>query len=680
MKCDEKTLWQFDDGGRIRVGLSDAHVTLFSKQSSLGRESSQNALGAACDKHKPVRVVYKAIEVKNEDIPGRQDLLKRLYNCRQYYQEIEDISTGGEVEILTQAIECLEKDNVECLLISDFNTRGLAGLDDDIKGNFSRFISQGISVAAPDLPGSYGLGKNALFIAATTRTIYVNSQLATWEKEGHQFLEFGVSRLCTHTNPNDPTKKSSHIGFISDLSEEDKNTLVRPFRYTDKDMRPSFLQGRDQPGTDILLIGNKSAQDKNWQEKLALDLIEAFFLSIFEEKITFEIVNIEGKTINIEKKNLEDAFDAALEACKTGENAIKQSNITKSSLANIKGQIKALRSEVFSKELTTVKGKVEIQIYADNEDESLSNESSIHRNPRMTIKHIGIGRSKLKHFNGVIKITSEDTEDKQNANYYLVQMEDPTHTMLDESYIRDKRVKKTKASSLKTEINNFLRQTLDSFSEQNNSGDDAPGLSKYIPCIDLDQDDQMIEKGSHMQNHSENNEGVDPFVKNVNPKTIQITSEKTGILEATNAEKTPTGSNSYTTHGRKAKRVSGAASNKGRSKDRERTKKTNSSGLNLKVGQECDVRIICTSDNFNRYRIFITAFEDIQGELNLRLRGEDKVNALGQIFLLKAWNTDQPNNTFEANNNCIKNIEVNAGNTLSIDIETKFSIPVAFEV
>jgi hypothetical protein len=679
MHVSEDTKWEFGDAGKQVFGLSDASVTTFAKKSSFGRESAQNSIGARQDHNKPVKVVYSLIELHGSQIPGRKNLKDRLISCKTDYLDIQQESTGGEVDILDDAIKCLDQEIISCLVISDYNTKGLSGKDDDKTGNFRRFITQGISIASGDSAGSFGQGKNALFIASSTRSIYVTSTLAQEEGENdYPFLEFGVSRLCTHKEPGTPSKMCENIGYISDTTKDAENErFVHPFRYNDFNQRPAYIANRTEPGTDILLIGYKYGADKNWIVKLAADLIEAFFLSIYDEKICFEIIDKDGSKISITKDTLSETLEQVKKLATEGDSRyLTERQFQELPIGNIRGQIKAIKEGVkFTKELKTVSGNIDIRVFSDNNDSTLTNKSSIHRNPGMTIYHTAKGGTKLKRFNCIVHINSSNNANKQDANYYMVQMEDPTHTELNVDNIRDGRVVKTKAANLKTEINGFLIECLESFHRLDDSGDDAPGLSRYLPCIDLDEKQNIQNKDGYTPNDADE-KCVDPFTSKAKetPKSDFQTSQY--IEKNEQAELGQSGRKYKRTSVKKTKAKGGKPSGGTTSTT---AKQSDSSSTYLKADQDCQIRIICPNQDFSQYRVIILSPSRLKGDLLLKISGEDS-NNFSELFLLSARRSDGQNQDYKLDKNCIKDIEIEPNKALSIDILTKFNIPIAFEV
>ena len=127
----------------------------------------------------------------------------------------------------------------KCMRISDYNTVGLVGGDNDLGGRWASLIKTiGGSDGEAGRGGSFGIGKSAPMAASEFRTVIYST--LTHERE---YAFQGVCRLASHRD-SDGNLTRSH-GFIG----EEGFKAVR-----EKSMFPEFLK-RSEVGTDIIVVG-----------------------------------------------------------------------------------------------------------------------------------------------------------------------------------------------------------------------------------------------------------------------------------------------------------------------------------------------------------------------------------------------------------------------------------------
>jgi len=142
-------------GGSPRDGYNDPLKTMFGKklQDNLAREAIQNSLDAVLDEKMPVTVKFNLQTWTKKEIPEVEKLSKILKACSK------DETSGAHFK---NSEKTINSNNIPVLIISDFNTTGLTGENENIKGKFYNFFKcvGGNNKQSGDA-GSYGYGKAA---------------------------------------------------------------------------------------------------------------------------------------------------------------------------------------------------------------------------------------------------------------------------------------------------------------------------------------------------------------------------------------------------------------------------------------------------------------------------------------------------------------------------------------
>lgn len=276
----KKSVWFFasNEGGEDK-GLNDAGVVTFKGNiyRYLAREIIQNSLDARDASGKPVQVTFDLEKIKRSDIPGMAQLKDICERCRAFWPR------DPEKSFFNKAIDLLSEPEIVALKISDFNTLGVVGDDDDRLDNrswYSLIRCSGSSSKEAGEGGSYGIGKNAPFAASYLRTVLYSTRTS---KKDVAFQ--GVARLVTHeTSPN---KKAQNIGFLGGS----KGQSIRNADEIPEEFR------RAQRGTDVVILGFITGTD--WENQLRLSVLENFWPAIHFGDLEVRIGDLE-----IDKSNL----------------------------------------------------------------------------------------------------------------------------------------------------------------------------------------------------------------------------------------------------------------------------------------------------------------------------------------------------------------------------------------
>ena len=269
--------WDFPSNNHTVIrGFNDAGIVNFAgtPYKSLVRESIQNSLDAKRDFcSDPVRVSFTQEHIPASEVPGWESLAEAMLKC-------ENVPNNNNKQFFRDAYRLLHASSINVLKVSDFNTIGLKGSASGAEGSaWSRLVMEsGTNNKGPEAGGSFGIGKSAYFACSTLRTVFFSSLSEDGEKSN-----IGVANLISFDLGDG--EKSIGMGYYSDS----KRHLAIP-ELADFDGCPK----RDQPGTDIYILGNFIPEEKLYDELIDA-VIENFLVSIIKGLL---IVEIDGTVID----------------------------------------------------------------------------------------------------------------------------------------------------------------------------------------------------------------------------------------------------------------------------------------------------------------------------------------------------------------------------------------------
>ncbi|HUD09872.1 MAG TPA: hypothetical protein VMR77_03685 [Patescibacteria group bacterium] len=173
--------------------------------------------------------------------------------------------------------------SINVMKISDYNTTGLYGDEEDRNGAYYKLMRiSGSSNKARGMGGTYGLGKGAYFRPSLFRTIFVSS---IWGNNQPVFQ--GKFRLVSH------------------LQEDQMKHGIGLFTYPairkDEDIPEVFK--RDEKGTSIFIIGFE--ENYQWQKKMVESVLRYFWLAILKGLLEVKIGELCIDDSNVEAKIFE---------------------------------------------------------------------------------------------------------------------------------------------------------------------------------------------------------------------------------------------------------------------------------------------------------------------------------------------------------------------------------------
>lgn len=276
--------WRFPGNGYTQdQGLDTSDMETFKKDpiASLARELCQNSIDARRKNAKgSVRIEFKSFSIKKENIPHVELLEKQIIACKETWSSNKKIS-----EQLEKMLEEIRKEEISCLRISDFNTRGLVGVSGGDNTPWHYMIhGSGLSNKTSTSGGSKGIGKFATFVTSYFNTVFYST--ITEEKEvGYQ----GICKLCS-AKQEGTTEKTIGIGYFG--SSEKNEPILEEFN-----LDKSFKRA-GKTGTDIFILGFKNPS--GWKADIISKVLESFISAILfgDLEVSIDDIILNGNTLS----------------------------------------------------------------------------------------------------------------------------------------------------------------------------------------------------------------------------------------------------------------------------------------------------------------------------------------------------------------------------------------------
>lgn len=476
-----KVCWDFPLlGTGNQSGNNIAAITMFKGagvMDGLAREVCQNSLDAK-DKtlgdNVPVKVKFELIEINKNDFSMFEGYKTALENSIAYW-EVSPLRTDKIMEFLNNIQTALNSDTIPILVMSDYNTVGLNGVNatEGQKSYWDLLVNtEGISIKQDDnSAGSFGIGKNAPFAYSALNLVLYN----TLAKDGGRAFE-GVARLMTSQREYKGTMRPTQpIGKYLYLEDE---YTGRPILPTDECAIANIeIFKRTEIGTDVAVVGFKKWDYDDWEEKMAFAIIKNFILSIFEGKLE---VTIKSSIAHYEitKSKLEDLLYKRFK----DEPQLKYTRQIYETIT--KGRLKKVK----------IAEKDDLSIYSLYEDSYIQSISRF-RSTGMLINTTNEG---LPHFSVVVIVNDVG---EMILSKTLREAEPPQHTEWKAKNITDYKPLRNKAAKFIREIAKNVQETLDEYEKADITDRMDAGIGNYLP----DSSDNSIS--------SEGNDGLQIDVK-----------------------------------------------------------------------------------------------------------------------------------------------------------------------
>jgi len=449
----KKGKWYFvntDEGGGAQ-GANNAGVHSYShdKVKSLAREICQNSLDAMKhhpDENKPVIVEFNDFRIDKDDYLGRSDLLQALNDVKEYYEKRKKYDKK-EVNFADSCKKDLKRESIHCLRVSDFNTKGLEDSDKEQGDWFSLVKAVGYSDKPDTAGGSFGIGKHAAFAVSKISQVFYS----TITDEPSQAFQ-GVTRF--------PSFKAKD-GFKNGVGYFGKKDYKPLKKWHSLD--PSFI--RNESGTDLFIMDVDLGKD--WEEQVAKNIIDNFFVSILENRLVVKIneITIDSKSIH----ELMHEYQDYLTDNYTYEFYIAYS------------KAKQLES-IYSYSLFE-SDDVELRLFFNNQDKSETVSSRrINVTRQNGMKIFEKAHMPKVDFSGVLILRGDE------INKFFRKLETPQHDRWSTDYAEDPKEAQKKQKELFDFAREVIKKHLD---EVLGKEINAEGLSDFLPEYDPEGENQQ---------------------------------------------------------------------------------------------------------------------------------------------------------------------------------------------
>lgn len=444
--------WQFaSTGGGIEDGVSNPELEYFEGDYNyfLAREILQNALDARLDENEPVKVEFKLEHYAQTMFPGF-DQFSGIWAKAKSYWPSDNIKCHN---FLDNGLKCLNSTTIDVLKISDYNTFGLNGRDNDKNGSWFGLVkSVGSSNKNEGQGGSFGIGKGAPFAASYLRTCFYSTR----NKDAQDVYQ-GITKIVSFSDIDGDVKRGyGSYGLKHQSSIRDKGLIEEHMV-------------RNERGLDLFIMGYKL--ETNWQLKLKESVLRNFWPAIFHNELEVVIDEEKLNSRNLEEKLAKYFIDKPikdndkpegnpLEYFRAYKNSDKTFPITLPELGNVDFYFRATEQHL--------------------------NRVAMIRKSKMVIY--------TRPFYHPANYAGVFLCDNKDGNEKLRKMESPEHDKWDKDRFKEK------GRDIELELRDFIKGSLKSLTKvQEGQILEIPGLYKYLP---FDEDGSIIGNRNNGTNYT----------------------------------------------------------------------------------------------------------------------------------------------------------------------------------
>ncbi len=477
-------------GGGDIDGLNNSMIEHFTGNYNyfLAREVIQNSLDAktkGLTANLPVRVTFQLEYLSQTQFPGHREILAIIEAAKKFWKIHKETN-----QFLENAKNCLEQKKIPCLRISDFNTTGLSGSDEDMLGGWFNLVrSTGASSKSGGEGGSFGIGKGAPFAASDVRTVFYATQN---EKSVSVFQ--GKTELVSFQDETNDIKRGVCSFGIGQNSVRDPKLIPTGF-------------WRKIQGTDIVIGGYKVTND--WVEDLLKSILRNFWYAIHCKDLEVEVeehhIGHQNLSEYLIKYFVSEPFKDYVEP--TGNPLQYYLAVTQGEELGKGRKLKILGECKFYFKLI----------------EAHMNYVAMLRKSHMIIYS--------RRFNFPGNFAGVFICDNEKGNQALRKMEPPAHDKW------DPKRNKEHGEPIMNEITTFIRSCLESVKQQHSFGIlEIPELQKYLPYDE--GNDSGDGSGSSTYTGKEGKEETSRLIQKteklnakviINPYKISVLNEKEGL-------------------------------------------------------------------------------------------------------------------------------------------------------
>lgn len=478
--------WNFPSNNYGQIfGIADSGVETFNGTpiKSLAREICQNSIDANLKNGEPTRIVFRTFEIEPSAIPGFDDLVDAFSRSLDYWSKQKSTKAKS---FFQSALKLAKQPKITCLRISDTNTTGLLGSDEEYNSPWCNLTkSQGASDKSGSHGGSFGIGKFAPYACSTFRTVFYS----TLDSEGVTAYQ-GVARLTSFKDKKGETTQGT--GFYG----ADKNAPVKQQISID----PSYTREAGKSGTDIFVLGFNGG--KGWKHDMVASVLDGFLYAVYTGELIVEV-----EDIVISKETLPELVVSH----KTyfSEHADEYYQVLTAD---------EQKSPTYTKEIGAL-GKVTLRLMI---------QPDFHRRVAM-VRRTGMKIMDKGNINGLIPFAGLLYIEGDKLNEYLRTMENPQHT----KWEIERADNKAEAKGILSVLTKFIKSCLDELKNDDSEEALDPSVGEYLAA---EQDPAQPKPEDKGENINDAVQVIETKTVSRNPKPGSMSQPGTGTTEVDDPE------------------------------------------------------------------------------------------------------------------------------------------------
>lgn len=616
--------WSFpsNNNGDIN-GISNSGVETFqgTPLKSLARETCQNSLDAAKDGC-TVEIEFKPFVLETDEIPDIESL-EKAFSASLDFWSLQ--SSKKAKDFFKNAIKVIDTGAVPFLRISDFNTTGLLGSNQEYNSPWCNLTkSSGNSDKAGTAGGSFGIGKFAPFACSDLRTVFYS----TLDTDGISASQ-GISRITSFRRKED-NEITVGVGYYGDKNNFPVHSQLK--------LDPNFTRGT-QTGTDIFIAGfNRYSTD--WKNDIISSILDGFLYAVYSGSLIVRVDDVEV---------CKETLPSLIEEYKPNitENADKYYAVLSST------------ETIWYVENFKNFGKIRLGLII---------ESDMHRKVAM-IRKTGMKIMDRGNISGVIPFAGVMLIEGDKINDFLRSIENPQHT----KWEPERSEKRGFAREFVRDLINYIKDCLEKLKQQDSSEEIDPSVGEYLPDETECQSFADKHPKESLPDTIKAIEKSVPITKKPSPSDISQIEHDTSIDDKYGIiiDNNPASGGGHT-DGKGNTGYNGHGGNQGNRTGSE-TEEHRKAPANIASAK---VRIVCLNKSNGEYSItFVPSTSASEGYLELFLSAEsgDYEAPIEKVFVIG-------NSSLSVESNKIKNISFKANEPVRLKVTLNYHDYCSMEV
>ena len=443
--------WNFPSNNHGQIfGIADSGVETFNGTpiKSLAREICQNSIDANLKNGEPTRIIFRTFEIAPSAIPDFDDLDDAFSRSLEYWSKQKSTKAKS---FFQSALKLAKQPKITCLRISDTNTTGLLGSDEEYNSPWCNLTkSQGASDKSGSHGGSFGIGKFAPYACSAFRTVFYS----TLDSDGVAAYQ-GVARLTSFKDKKGETTQG--IGFYG----ADKNAPVKQQISID----PSYSREIGKSGTDIFVLGFNGSKD--WKYDMVASVLDGFLYAVYTGELIVEV-----EDIIISKETLPELV--ASHQAYFSEYADEYYQVLTAD---------EQKSPTYTKDIGTM-GKVTLRLMI---------QPDFHRRVAM-VRRTGMKIMDKGNINGLIPFAGVLYIEGDKLNEYLRTLENPQHT----KWEIERAENKSEAKGVLSALTKFIKACLDELKNDDSEEALDPSVGEYLAAEQDSAQPRPEDKGENI--------------------------------------------------------------------------------------------------------------------------------------------------------------------------------------